>query len=168
MPISGDIPPLKAKAPARAAKTIGVTAERESALAELGGLAQVPLIALRQYADAGTVSMHWPNIATELALLAEKQPQVAKVIDPLRQVGPYAGIITAVLPLILQVGVNHGRVNPGAMGTVPATVISAQVESNLAVQELEALKIQRDAEKQARDMRAQIDEARAESAREAA
>jgi len=137
-----------------------VNKDRAEALAGLGQLAQVPLIATKQYADVGALSMYWPGVAKELANLADSQEQIAKLIDPLIQIGPYTGLITAVLPLIMQLGVNHGIMAPGGMGTVPATTLSAQVETSMAQAELEALRVQLQAEKEAQAVRAQIQESR--------
>jgi len=136
--------------------------QREEAVAGFGQLAQAPLIALRQYADAGAIGLHWPKISHEIAALADSQEQVARLIDPLIKIGPYTGLITAILPFVLQIGVNHGRVPAGAMGTVPAASITAQVEASLAIIELEALQQQAEAEKSAQAMREQINKSRQE------
>jgi hypothetical protein len=137
-----------------------VNKDRAEALAGLGQLAQVPLIATKQYADVGALSMYWPNVAKELANLADSQEQIAKFIDPLIQIGPYTGLITALLPLVMQVGVNHGIMAPGGMGTVPASTLSAQVETSMAEQELQALQVQLQAEKAAHALRSEIAESR--------
>jgi hypothetical protein len=166
VPITNTAPALKSvkntsSTASKAEKAIqSITKDRAEALSGFGQLAQVPLIALKQYADCGAVSLYWEGIAGEVAKLAETQPAVANVIDPLIKVGPYTGLITAVLPFILQIGVNHKLLSPGAMGTVPATALSAQAESSLAKQELEALTVQRDAEKEAAAVRAEIAESR--------
>jgi hypothetical protein len=163
VPITNQPPPVNPAAKAAKPKAdSAVTKARAETLVSLGQIAQVPLIATKQFADAGAVALHWPNVAREVARLAESQPQIAKLVDPLMQVGPYAGLITAVLPFVLQLGVNHGRVPAGAMGTVPATSLAAQIETSLAKQELEALKIQFDAEKEANDTRAEIQKQRDE------
>jgi hypothetical protein len=104
--------------------------------------------------------MYWPKVAQELANLADSQEQVAKFIDPLIQIGPYTGLITALLPLVMQVGVNHGIMAPGGMGTVPASTLSAQVETSMAEQELQALQVQLQAEKAAHALRSEIAESR--------
>jgi hypothetical protein len=104
--------------------------------------------------------MHWPGISSELAGLAESQPAIANVIDPLIKVGPYTGLVMAVLPFLVQIGVNHGRLAAGAMGTVPGNSLSAQVEASLAQAELEALSAQLNAEKQAQKLRDEISLAR--------
>jgi hypothetical protein len=155
MPITNAPPPVKPAAPKTAAVT-GTVRARSDALASFGQIAQVPLVATRQYADAGAVAAHWPSVSLEIAKLAETVPQVARLVDPLLQIGPYAGLIAAVLPLVLQLGVNHGRVPAGAMGTVPATTLASQVEAALAQEELKALKVQYEAEKAAGETRAEI------------
>jgi hypothetical protein len=168
MPITNAGPPPATKttpkptAP-KTAKDSALNAARTDALNGFGQLAQVPLIATKMYADAGAVGQYWPKIAKEIANLADSQDQIAKLIDPLIQVGPYTGLITAVLPFVLQIGVNHGRVSAGAMGTVPKETLSSQVETALAQAQLEALKTQRDAENAARAMRQEIASARADA-----
>jgi hypothetical protein len=123
--------------------------------------AQLPLLATKQYADAGAITQYWPTIAKELAELAETQEPIARVIDPLLQVGPFAGLIAAVLPLAMQLAVNHGRIKPGALGTVPATTLASQVETSMALQDLQAAQLQLEAEKQAAAAKQEINEARA-------
>jgi|SRR5579862_4949957 len=161
MPVASAPPPVR-KAPAKAAVKAEpqVTKDRREALTGFGQLAQVPLIGLRMFADAGAVSLYVPGIAREIAELAETQEQVAAFVDPLIKAGPYFGLVTAVLPLVMQVAVNHGRFAAGAMGTVPAVSLAAQVEAGLARQELEALTVQLEAEKAAAAMREEIAEAR--------
>lgn len=165
MPVVNTPPPVREKAPAspKPARESAALRARREAVGALGQLAQVPLIATRQYADVGAVSMYWPGVADEVAKLAETDERIAQIVDPLCQIGPYAGLITALLPLILQIAVNHGAVAPGAMGTVPASSLAAQVETGLAQQELQALRMQAEAEEQARAMRADIEKAREEA-----
>lgn len=158
MPIT-NAPPLiggnKKTTPVK--KSTSKNDDRREALEGLGQLAQVPLIATKQFADAGAIGIYWPNVSKELANLADSQDAIAKVIDPLLKVGPYTGLVTALLPFLMQIAVNHGRVAPGAMGTVPASMLSAQIETRLANAELEALRMQREAEKAAAEMRAEIE-----------
>lgn len=162
MPITNAPPPStkNTSSTTKVSKADSLTKDRAEALTSLGQFAQVPLIATKQFADAGAVSLYWPGVATEVAKLAESQPAIAKLIDPLMQVGPYSALIMAVLPFVLQIGVNHGMVSAGAMGTVPKTSLSAQVEASLAKQELEALTIQRDAERESAAVRQEIAESR--------
>jgi hypothetical protein len=170
MPIEFAAPPPKStpntpsSSPRRS--TPRLTQEREEAVAQLGMFAQVPLMATKQLADAATIGLHWPKVAAEVAKLAESQEAVANLIDPLMKVGPYAGLIAAVIPLVMQLGVNHGRIKPGSMGTVPAVSLQAQMETALANAELEATRTQLTAEKAAAAMRNEIAEARAKLTQE--
>jgi hypothetical protein len=167
MPIVNTAPPAKAtankstvKQTAAAKSASDITAARTEAVTALGQFAQVPLMIMKQHADVGAIDLHWKNISGEIAKLAASNEQVAKIVDPLMTVGPYAGIITAVMPLAVQILVNHGRIPAGAAGSVPATTLSSQVESAIAERELQALTIQRDAEQKSAAMRREIENAR--------
>lgn len=154
-------PPVKANAnkttaKAAPAKEMTVTEARTAAVAQLGQLAQLPLMFTKNYADMGAIALHWPNVAGEIAKLADTNEQIAKLVDPLMQVGPYAGLIGATLPLLVQVAVNHKRVQPGAMNSVPPSTLSAQIEAGLAETELQALQLQADAERKSAEMRNSI------------
>jgi hypothetical protein len=150
-------PPATAKrASAQAVKTAVKTGERTDALLGIGQLAQAGLIGARQYADAGAVGRHWPNISEEVARLAAADETIARIIDPLLRVGPYTALIAAVLPLVAQIGVNHGRIPAGTMGTVSGEMLSSQIQTSLMHAELEARKAQADAERELREMHAQM------------
>lgn len=168
MPITNAPPPVVRNVTAagkpKATKESQSTKDRTEALVGLGQLAQVPLLATKQYADAGAVSLYWPNVAKEIAVLADTNEQIAKLIDPLIQVGPYTALIAAALPFVMQIAVNHKLVQAGAMGTVPGESLAAQIETAMVQQELEALRTQRDAEKAAAALRAEIAESRKELA----
>lgn len=137
-----------------------ITEVRTEAVTALGSFAQLPLMLTGQYADMGAVTVHWPKISGEIAKLAATNEQIARLVDPLMQVGPYAGLITAVLPFAVQIGVNHGRIAPGAMGSVPAATLESQIKAEIAKSELHALQVQQEAEEQAARVRAEIDSAR--------
>jgi hypothetical protein len=168
MPNVGNMPPSKAtanKSSAVVKKTVAVAADekteaRTAAVAELGSFAQIPLLLTKQYADAGALSLHWPKIAGEIGKLAATNEQIAKLVDPLMTVGPYAGLITAIMPLVAQIAVNHGRVAAGVANTVPASTLSSQIETAMAQNELAALKIQRDAENESAKVRKEIADSR--------
>lgn len=164
MPLTNAGPPPAKGTAAKPATTKAtpqsITAQRMEALSNLATFATVPLMAMKLYADVGAVSLHWPNVSKEIAELAGKNEQIARLVDPLMQIGPYAGLITAILPFAMQIGVNHGRLQPGAMNTVPPTALSAQVETAMAKTELEALTIQRDAELAAAALRREIADSR--------
>lgn len=112
--------PKPRKATATRAKTPGVTDYRPGIM----GLLQIPAMGLSMIgrqsknaalqADGMTLAMHAGNIAEALNMTAQTQPQVAKALDNIMKAGPYGAILTAVVPLALQIAANHGviPVNP--------------------------------------------------------
>lgn len=132
------------------------TTERSEGLQGYGQLIQAGLIGFRQYADAGALGLYFPSIADEVAKLAAIDERVASVVDPIIQGGPYTALIAAVLPMAMQLAVNHGRVKPGAMGTVPRETLSARIEANLARMQAQALREQQAAEAEAERLQEEI------------
>lgn len=133
-------PPRKAPAPPRkpaaARKAPGGKDYRPALL----GLLQVPAFGLAMagqrtgsatlLADSAAVGMHAPAIAQALHDLAVDRPEVAAVLDRLMAVGPYGALITALLPLVVQLGHNHGVVAESVatgLGAVPRRVLLAQL-----------------------------------------
>jgi hypothetical protein len=164
MPIGQSQPP-PAKTTTRVKATpqqpVSKTKERSDGLEGYAQLAQAGLIAFRQYADAGALGLHFPKIAEEIAKLASADDRVAGWIDPIIAAGPYTALIAAVLPLAMQLGVNHGRMKPGAMGTVPKNLLSARIETGIAQMEAEAYAAQMEAEAEAERLREQMRQAKA-------
>ena len=123
----------------------GKTAEREESLNGIMQLATFGLVVTKQYADAGAVGKHGPALAHETAVLAESNERIAKGIDYLEQVGPYAGLITAAMPLVLQILANHSVLNAEALagaGVVHPDTLAAQVQADMARQAAQALREQ--------------------------
>lgn len=110
--------PRKSSAPAPAQTVAGKRDIREAALTEASDMISLGLLMAKQPADAGAVSQHGPNIAHELALIADSNEGVAAFLDRLTTVGPYAGLMKAALPLALQLAVNHKRLGPQFTGTM--------------------------------------------------
>ena len=162
MPIVAAPPPVKRAKPV-ARTTADRTKERTEALEGIGQLAQAGLIAAKQYADAGAVGLHFPRVAGELAELANNDERIAQALEPLLHAGPYTGLLMATLPLLYQVGVNHGRINPGPMGTVPRETLSARIEAEMARAKVQALQAQKQAEQESRELQAEIAKARNDS-----
>lgn len=161
------MPPVKpsansASGKARTSKSDVRSADRAKALTEIGGLIQLPLMATGQLADAAAFSTGWPNLAVEAAKLADNYESVAKIIDPLISAGPFMGIATAALPMIAQIAVNHKLMKAGVMGTVPPNSLSSQMEAAMAQQEMQALQLQLEAERDAAKIRAEIQAQRKE------
>lgn len=147
MPITATPPPpRKTAAPQPRKPAAGKLAEREQAIGGLGQIAQGALIAVRQYADAGAIGLHFPGIAHEVAKLADTDERIAKIVDPLLQVGPYAGLIAAVMPLVMQLAVNHGRGQAGIMGTVAPDALESQMKTAVMKAAVAAKREQRAAE----------------------
>lgn len=106
-------------------------------------------ILLGQLADAGTIQKHSPAVSGELVKLSESYEPVAGFLDWLAKNGPLAGLFIAVMPMALQLIVNHGilpaELLAGA-GVVRPEVIEAQVAADLAKQAADAIREQREAE----------------------
>lgn len=132
----GLTPPTGPKGRARAATAPGKkpaprpaarTSQREDYRPRILGVLQLVALplAFKAPADGAAVEMHAPNIAQALHDLAMEQPEVAAVLDRILKVGPYGALLTAVVPLLLQLAANHGAVPAGIMGTVPPDVLLA-------------------------------------------
>lgn len=62
--------------------------------------------------DAVAVTDHAPNIAEAVQVTADNDPKFAAAMDRILSAGPYAALISACVPLAMQVLHNHGHV-PG-------------------------------------------------------
>lgn len=81
-------------------------------------------------ADAAAVMLHTPPIAAALNHLAQQDPRVAAMLDKLLAVGPYGALLAAVMPLVLQILTNHGKIPAGVLGThTPDDLIAVIVGS---------------------------------------
>jgi len=141
-------PPPAAKSPRAAAndrkreqETAARIESRSQGVNLFGQLACIPMMFLGQVRDAAAIAHHWPNVADETAKLAETNAQVAKIADYLCAVGPLAGIITASIPLALQIMVNHNKLpmSPALMqfGVVDGETLEMQAKAEAARQQAE-------------------------------
>jgi len=122
-------------------------------------LAGMGCIMVGQLADAGALDMHGHDISVELAEIAEKNQTIGKGIDTLLQVGPYAGLVTALMPLVLQLLANHKVVPPEKLSSanvVMPDVLESQVKTALTKQALEALRQQQEMEAELAQMQAEM------------
>lgn len=129
--------------------------KREDAVNGIFQLAQLGCIITGQYADAGAITMHGPPIAHEVAELAKENDQIAKVTDWLLQTGPYAALVGACLPLIMQVMVNHNVVPADKMANanvVKPEVLESQIKTQMAQRAMAAMLAQKQAEDELRQM----------------
>jgi hypothetical protein len=140
------------------ADTAAKTGSREEAINGVFQLGHFGLILARQYADAGALSMHGPAVSHEVAELANTNEKIAKTVDYFLEAGPYAGLITALMPLALQIMVNHKLVKAEHVaggGVVTPEALAAQTKAAMLRQAQEAIQAQRDAEAELRAMAAQ-------------
>lgn len=151
-------------------KVIPVQTERDRRREGLEGIAQLAqgiLSMTRQYADAATVGMHGPNIAREIASLADEYEQVAKPVDVLIQTGPFAALIAVLLPFGLQICANHKLIDASSMvgsGVVPPEVLEAQMKAEIVRMQTQAMKEQQEALAAAQAAQTEYENARANGA----
>jgi hypothetical protein len=117
------------------------------------------LLIRKQYADAGAIGQHAHPIAEELASIADTNEKLAKWLDYFSVAGPYAGLVKASLPLLLQLMANHGTIpaEAGAMfGVVSPDLLVLKGKADQALVEV-ALKLQiEEAQKEAADITEQL------------
>lgn len=119
------------------------TKERADGLQGIGQLLSAGLLFARQHADAGAVYKFWPDVAVESAKIADDNPKFGEFLDSLTAVGPYAGLITAALPLVMQVMVNHDKMdvtNVANLGCVSKETLRAQVQKEIMAAEMQAMR----------------------------
>lgn len=156
----------RTKTAAPVAETRSLREVREEGLLGIGQLGQAACVSIGSLADAGAVGRFFPPVAHEIAVLAETNPYAANMADVLLKVGPYAGLVTAILPLAFQIAVNHGMFNNGMglqnFGVVPRETLEAQMRAELTQQMVEmqrahaaALREAAEAEKALRDLMAE-------------
>ena len=151
MPIDTTPRPAPPKAPPRKPGTsVGkhvikapadVTSARAEALNGLGQIGALILVMRGNYADAGAIAQHGPPISQETAKLAEQNETVASAIDYLTQAGPYMGLVAVVLPLVLQLAVNHNRIDAAKLspdlGVLPPDVLEKRVRTEMEAKRAE-------------------------------
>jgi hypothetical protein len=164
MPVGApQAPGQKAPKAGGAAKTLGSagrTAAREEGLEGLGQIATAACIMTQNYADAGALDMHFAPLAHEIAVLAEDNEKVANIVDRITAIGPYAALLSAAMPLVIQILINHDRIKPEAAGMLGGKVMSkealaAKVSADVDKKKAEYLKVAQEAQEEA--ARAQAD-----------
>lgn len=131
--------------------------DRTEAVQSVFQVGQMVCLTLGQYADAGAIGMHGDNISIEVAKLADKYPAIAKVTDPLIQAGPLAGLVAAVVPLVLQIGVNHKRLPADKIpGVTNPDVLEQQMRAQIAKAAAEQMRQAQEAEREAHQAMAEM------------
>jgi hypothetical protein len=105
-------------------KIAAITEAREEGLQGIAQIATAILILTKNYPDAGAVDMHAEPISHEIALLASENEKIGSIVDRITALGPYAGLLTAVMPLAMQILVNHDRIQADAAGLFGGKVMS--------------------------------------------
>lgn len=146
-----DRPPAPAARRPNPAKTVpSQTAEQRVAAREEAAQGVVQILAFGcmmkgWMADAGALTIHGPKICHEAALVAESNEAIGKGMDFLGTVGPYGALLSAALPLALQLVVNRGMLpasQVASMGVVEPGTLEAQMRTMLLQQKIEAQKQQ--------------------------
>lgn len=134
-------------------------ADRTDKLAQWAGIPSGFLMMRGFLADAAAVGAHARGIALGVVNLGESEEKIGKVVDKLIAVGPYAEIFQAVMPLLVQIGVNHGRVPLEfgiSYGAVPPSVLEAKIRTEMAEVEAAAYAAQREAEERVAQIQAEM------------
>jgi hypothetical protein len=119
------------------------------------------------YPDAAAFAKHGPNVARELVSLGEQQESVGKVIDYLCAAGPYTAIITAILPLALQIAANHNAVSATSVsgfGIVSPKILEESFKAEAELAELRMLSEMQDAKTESDKLKANMDSLQSEAA----
>jgi len=119
--------------PRRPAAGPGKPPVRRSYREKLRGLGQLLAFPLAwtpaTQPDAAAITEHWPAVADALDETAQDNAQLAAVLDRIVAVGPYGALLTAAMPLLAQLAVNHGVPAPALarFGAVPVELLMARV-----------------------------------------
>jgi hypothetical protein len=120
---------------ARPARPADKTAARKENLDGVGKIVSLICVMRGQYADAGAIAQHGPGITTEVASLAESNEKIASWVDYLSEAGPYMGVAVVALPLLMQLLVNHGRVDvdklPADSGIIEPALLERKVKADM-------------------------------------
>lgn len=80
--------------------------------------------------DAVAVTDHAPNIANAVQVTADNDPKFAAAMDRILAAGPYAALISATVPMVMQILHNHDKV-PGEVVKATGGRTKAEVTQEL-------------------------------------
>lgn len=136
---------------------------RQDALNGVMQVGQLACIAFGQFADAGAIGMHGPQLSSEILALAENNSKIASKVDLLIEVGPYAGIVAAAIPFLAQLFVNHGVAKAELFanaGVVPPETLAQHMKTEMMRKAVQAQREQMEArrllEEEMREMQEQM------------
>lgn len=145
-----------------ATASVDTRSQREKRVEGLDGLAQTAqgvLLITGQFADAAAIGKYAPAITNELATLADTNDTIASVADFLVKTGPYTALITAVMPLALQIAANHKLLNAASLsgfGVVSPELLEAQMKAEVMRQQAEAMRMQQEAQEEMNRVMAEL------------
>ncbi|SRR6266568_1055550 len=147
---------------------LSIEEKRQEAIDGVFQIMQFGCIAFGNFADAGAIGLHGPPFGNEIVSLAGQNKFVASKVDLLIEAGPYAGIIAAGLPFVIQILANHGLLKASQWanaGVVPKEQLELQMQSTIMQQQMAARQMQRDMEKEMSRLRDEmVDSPNGESA----
>jgi hypothetical protein len=154
-------PPKRAAKSTVARKAVASikTSEREEALNGLFQLGAAGCLMFGSSADAAAIAQHAPNISRETAGIAETNETFGKYLDYITAIGPYAGLLTAVMPLVLQILVNHKRLPAeplAGFGVVSPETLNAKMQAEAMQMEMELRQQAQAAEHEAARIQSQM------------
>lgn len=82
--------------------------------------------------DAWALTQHAPNIVEALQVTSEVSPGLAGLLDRILSVGPWGLVITASLPLLVQVAANH-KLIPGMVADALGAEDPAKIRAALGL-----------------------------------
>lgn len=153
-------PPVTAQPKKPTARQSATAKSRTDSIDGIWGLAQFGCMLTGNLADAGAIAKHSDGITGEIVKLADKDEKIGSAVDKLGIVGPYGALLSALVPLVTQVLVNHNRLEapPGMaqLGVVPKASLEAEVRTMQAQAELHAQQIRQEAEAQLARVKAEM------------
>lgn len=140
---------------------------RQEALNGVMQVGQLACIAFGQFADAGAIGMHGPQLVSETLTLAENNSKIASKVDLLIEVGPYAGIVAAAIPFLAQLFVNHGLAKAEMFanaGVVPPDTLAEHMKTEMMRKAVQVQREQMEAQRRLHEEMRQMQEEMAANA----
>lgn len=132
------------------------TRERAEGLNGIAGLVQFGLNIGGLHRDSAAIGLFFEPVSLETAKLAETNEKLGEGLDALAVIGPFAALLTALTPLVMQTLVNHDVLKVPAnnpLGVMSKATLDAKLEMASMVAELEELENQRAMQEQVQAMR---------------
>lgn len=139
-PTAKTAPPPPRRKPSGGPRRTAARPDYRKGLLGLVQVASAPLLIAAQRseaaaADVAALGMHAPAVVEAVNDLAAEDPRIAGVLDRLMSVGPYGALLAAVVPLGVQLAVNHRAVPlevGRGMGAEDPAALAASVRRSAA------------------------------------